>query len=82
MSKQSPAARAASQNESRHTAVQRYTELREWSHALLDLLVVVGSSSEQSGIDPDAGTLAFVSRLQQDLLRQIDAQVDMLKEGA
>jgi hypothetical protein len=84
MSKQSLAARAAKthSHQSRTQAIDSYTNLRDWSYALIDLIEVAGVASGKAGIQAPDSTLTDAAGLLRDLMQQIDASVDVIREGA
>jgi len=89
MSKQSPAARAASSfnpspvNASdRLDAIGRYINLRDWSFALIDLMEVAGKSmvsGERIAVCDQ--TLMGASGLLRELLEQMDGRVEAITEA-
>jgi len=87
MSKQSPAARAATSNKpeaisssDRLDAIGSYMRLREWSFAVIDLMEVAGKSMSGSDrVEISDQTLMESSALLRNLLQQIDAEVEVMK---
>jgi len=89
MSKQSPAARAATSSKpdavsssDRLDAIGSYMRLRDWSFAVIDLMEVAGRSmSGGDRVEISDQTLMETSALLRNLLQQIDAQVEVMKEA-
>jgi hypothetical protein len=89
MSKQSPAARAATSSKpdaisssDRLDAIGSYMRLRDWSFAVIDLMEVAGRSmSSADRVEIGDQTLMESSALLRSLLQQIDAQVEAMREA-
>ena len=87
MSKQSPAARAATSSKpdaisssDRLDAIGSYIRLRDWSFAVIDLMEVAGRSmSGGDRVEIGDQTLMETSALLRSLLQQIDARVELIK---
>ena len=89
MSKQSLAARAVTSSKpddisssDRLDAIGSYMRLRDWSFAVIDLMEVAGRSmSGGDRVEISDQTLMETSALLRNLLQQIDAQVEVMKEA-
>jgi len=89
MSKQPQTARAATSSKpgaisssARLDAIGSYMRLRDWSFAVIDLMEVAGRSmSGRDRVEIGDQTLMESSALLRNLLRQIDEQVEVIREA-
>jgi hypothetical protein len=89
MSKQSPAARAASSSNpppanpsDRPDAIGRYLNLRDWAFAVIDLMEMAGKSmvsGERIAVCDQ--TLMGAAGLLRELLEQMDGRVEVIREA-
>lgn len=78
MPKLSPTAPAACSKSDRLAVVDRYTNLRSWTLALVDLIEVAGHAQAEAKIEIADRTLVKAAELLRDLREQMDSRIDVI----